>query len=249
VANAPDTITIEYEFTREDYLQWAQWLRGQGEAARQWALYARWHRFLITVTALLTLLVVAAWVKDGKTIITGGDPWLLVMAVTLSAITFLCWQYSHQLHRTVGEAAIRRRIETDADGERARLWQGHKRVTITPSLMIWEARHCVWLQRWWRVRAVRKEAGFILMDLGAEGAWPIPLRVFPDEAAADRFMLLATMHRTAAPGGEREEARDLLCSRDVPCPGCGYNLRGTGGEKCPECGRKVELREVLAGVG
>jgi rubrerythrin len=26
-----------------------------------------------------------------------------------------------------------------------------------------------------------------------------------------------------------------LKERDVPCPGCGYNLQGITTEKCPEC--------------
>ncbi len=34
----------------------------------------------------------------------------------------------------------------------------------------------------------------------------------------------------------------FLAHRDVPCPGCEYNLRGLTGETCPECGEALELR-------
>ncbi len=32
-----------------------------------------------------------------------------------------------------------------------------------------------------------------------------------------------------------------LATRDVPCPGCGYNLRGLARPNCPECGDSVSL--------
>ncbi|GAB4385674.1 MAG: hypothetical protein Kow0022_12510 [Phycisphaerales bacterium] len=37
-----------------------------------------------------------------------------------------------------------------------------------------------------------------------------------------------------------------LADRDIPCPGCGYNLRGLTGDHCPECGERLELRLGLA---
>lgn len=42
-----------------------------------------------------------------------------------------------------------------------------------------------------------------------------------------------------------DSAADLLqtylADRDVPCPGCGYNLRGHTGARCPECGVRLVL--------
>jgi len=35
--------------------------------------------------------------------------------------------------------------------------------------------------------------------------------------------------------------RAFLAERDVPCPACGYNLRGAQDPVCPECGGPVEL--------
>jgi hypothetical protein len=34
---------------------------------------------------------------------------------------------------------------------------------------------------------------------------------------------------------------DFLRIRDVPCPLCGYNLRGLQQPRCPECGRELTL--------
>ncbi len=33
-----------------------------------------------------------------------------------------------------------------------------------------------------------------------------------------------------------------LRDRDVPCPACGYNLRGATMDKCPECSRAITLQ-------
>jgi hypothetical protein len=34
---------------------------------------------------------------------------------------------------------------------------------------------------------------------------------------------------------------EFLGERDVACPGCGYNLRGVSGARCPECARGLSL--------
>jgi len=39
---------------------------------------------------------------------------------------------------------------------------------------------------------------------------------------------------------------EFLRDRNVPCPLCGYNLRGLLSARCPECGRDLELRVGLA---
>lgn len=32
-----------------------------------------------------------------------------------------------------------------------------------------------------------------------------------------------------------------LAEHDVPCPGCGYNLRGLTSDRCPECHQRLQL--------
>jgi hypothetical protein len=39
--------------------------------------------------------------------------------------------------------------------------------------------------------------------------------------------------------------RSYVAERDVPCYGCGYNLRGLAGPTCPECGRTLLLQELM----
>src|SRR5262245_3584017 len=37
------------------------------------------------------------------------------------------------------------------------------------------------------------------------------------------------------------DLRAFLATRDTPCPGCGYNLRGIQGAACPECNQRLAL--------
>lgn len=45
---------------------------------------------------------------------------------------------------------------------------------------------------------------------------------------------------------EGDELRAYLMDRDLPCPGCGYNLRGLPGRVCPECRQELRLTVGLA---
>jgi hypothetical protein len=40
---------------------------------------------------------------------------------------------------------------------------------------------------------------------------------------------------------DAELLKAYLADRDVPCPGCGYSLKGCVAEACPECGHAVTL--------
>ncbi len=47
--------------------------------------------------------------------------------------------------------------------------------------------------------------------------------------------------------GERQDQNAAyLAERDVPCPKCGYNLRGIRGARCPECAHPIELDQLRA---
>ena len=37
---------------------------------------------------------------------------------------------------------------------------------------------------------------------------------------------------------------EYLAHRDVPCPGCNYNLRGLQTPSCPECGRVLAIDDI-----
>ena len=49
-----------------------------------------------------------------------------------------------------------------------------------------------------------------------------------------------------SPPTDSDLRRRYLAERDVPCPGCGYNLRGLAAGACPECNQDFELGIKLA---
>jgi len=48
------------------------------------------------------------------------------------------------------------------------------------------------------------------------------------------------------PAPDRDFMVEYVASRDVPCPCCGYNLRGLTGTRCPECNEELVLRVGMA---
>jgi hypothetical protein len=40
---------------------------------------------------------------------------------------------------------------------------------------------------------------------------------------------------------DAELLKAYLADRDVPCPGCGYSLKGCASTQCPECGSGIEI--------
>ena len=60
---------------------------------------------------------------------------------------------------------------------------------------------------------------------------------FPNLTRSSPRLVRYTQTMPTAPDpAETDALRQFLAERDVACPGCGYNLRGSAGKQCPECG-------------
>ncbi len=44
---------------------------------------------------------------------------------------------------------------------------------------------------------------------------------------------------------DAQQLKAYLADRDVPCPGCGYNLRDSTAADCPECGEQLYIHQAL----
>jgi len=58
--------------------------------------------------------------------------------------------------------------------------------------------------------------------------------------------LIATVYFWQETPAERASRISDSGRADIPCPKCGYNLRGLMEARCPECGTRFTLDELLA---
>ncbi len=57
---------------------------------------------------------------------------------------------------------------------------------------------------------------------------------------------VAKSDEAVTPGVPSPLLTQFLAEQDVPCPACGYSLRGLKGAACPECAQPLVLRVALA---
>jgi len=58
--------------------------------------------------------------------------------------------------------------------------------------------------------------------------------------------LFATIFLWRETAAERAARVRAVCASTIPCPNCGHNLTGLGDARCPECGSRFTLDELLA---
>jgi hypothetical protein len=87
---------------------------------------------------------------------------------------------------------------------------------------------------------------YVTLSHGGADGTIIPKRAFAsrDEAAAFVAQGIKWWQAGQRPGAERLAL--YLSDRDLACPKCGYNLRGVGGDTCPECGEKLTFERLSA---
>ncbi len=49
----------------------------------------------------------------------------------------------------------------------------------------------------------------------------------------------------AGPSPPATDGKPIFPDMDIPCPHCGYNLRGIVEPRCPECGREFDSDQLL----
>jgi hypothetical protein len=87
-------------------------------------------------------------------------------------------------------------------------------------------------------------AGFVAGSLMARG--DAGFGVFFGGVLAIVLWLVATVLLWRETAGERAERMKGASKSAVTCPTCGYNLTGLSESRCPECGSRFTLDELLA---
>lgn len=118
---------------------------------------------------------------------------------------------------------------------------GRLTSSIGPSGLLMRAKHHQTLYPWSAVRAIKRQGRLIAVELKYSADFGIPVSAFESDAAADRWAAQCESFRRAFPDNLPDPVAVRLKDADFNCPSCGYNLRGTPGGVCPECGWMVDL--------
>ena len=170
----------------------------------------------------------------------GVETGQVVSAVVCSAVWVLLW---------AGVALRAFMSRTDAAAaEMDPFAAGPRRVRLVPEGVWVHGSYGEALHRWPVVSLIDRTDDLVALHVRAPLIVVVPARAFADASEAGRFVEEARRLR-AADGDAVDMVAALLAGRDVPCPLCGFNLRGQQGGKCPECGGFLELGHVRAVAG
>jgi hypothetical protein len=231
---------FEFETTPEDIEHNTHWLITQGPPASQ--MEAETRRANAGLRLLMIAGVVGACAGCFLALVDPEDPtWTTTLFIggglALSLIAFL-------FHRQfLSQKALERYRHATVKAAIARASGasliGRYLVRTDRSGFLTDSPLSVTHRRWFGVLdCVRTERWFLLPTID-ESVVGVPLRAFTDDAHRDRFEHAVRGWIAHASTDRPGSIIDRLAEHDVPCPGCGYNLRGLRATSCPECSMSV----------
>lgn len=233
-----DTLSIEFQITRDD---WLAANRASMAESPEWVEHGKIY---------------------GKGI--GWQAWLGVPGFALLAVILLPQSSAHEIS-TVGAAisgaifgvfvswGITRTNTTDRV-KKAYLKQIEKmdlsahvgshavRATADAVHIVAPSREVKLL---WTAARPSRVTDYLLISHGGHDGTIIPTKAFPSDTDANAFFDQIVRWYHDAQGPESERLARYLADRDLPCPKCRYNLRGTRSQSCPECGTALSLDALL----
>ncbi|MBX3381050.1 MAG: YcxB family protein [Phycisphaeraceae bacterium] len=233
----PDELSIEFNHTADDYLAVLRDMFSNEpfHIANVIKQSKQARRFSLFVLSIAALLVYPAWVllsqnATGKYLVPG-------VIVLLIAIANVLWkqvkspQKVTELHVNV----FRDRIKQGT----LRPLLGNRTVRINVVGMQLTTDVTRELVRWEAISRVVDDVSHIFIFAHHNEGWAIPKSAFAKPEDATRFIALArTFHERSA-----GSAKSRLADSDELCFVCGYNLRGSDGQVCPECGVRLLLSQ------
>ncbi|MCC6659887.1 MAG: hypothetical protein IT437_03275 [Phycisphaerales bacterium] len=224
----------------DDYAEWYSFaLRHDSDLVREVRRRRREYHGLLWGIALA--LVIMAWLtwrewsQTGRISVPGG---FCVLALAYGLCHYGRWLFVDTHARNVENA---RRFAEGGGGGAGRT----QRVEITEAGLV-RATEAATLSCSWShgVESVvlRPRHVFVYCEFGAIC---IPRSAFASSSAAEGFA--AEVRRRVIDAGGPESARvvrEFVTERDLPCPECGYNLRGLVIPRCPECGLQITAAEL-----
>ncbi len=239
-------IVLRFDLTEHDMAMSLRAAESIDPAAHPaWNKVRRQYKGSIAVAIVLTGLLAAGFATD--TFGMGSIEGRPVLALAVGAAVAGAWWTVAQYRRTLAPVSRAALVDNQVRTEEVRYHLGPQVLTIGPDRLALSMRHHDITQRWSGIAEVHETPDGVYFRRLDRHAYLVPKRIFasPDEAKA--IVARARAWLDEAGHGDGRRIRAFLAERDVPCPACGYNLRGASNRTCPECGRELDAGLLAAG--
>jgi hypothetical protein len=237
----PEPLSVSFSFSRDDYLAamraWIDHAPEMDIAARQMrrkTLKSSWWAF--PVMAVLAYMIPSRTPLDRELRTAGG----VVMAAVLCGLYFMHLSSLGNYRKQVRKTSWERVEREDVSG-----FSGPLSATIAEDGLAFNGPNGGAAIPWQSVGDVR-EIGEWLFIRVPHGLPVIPASAFGSAESRAAFAASIRQHADTARVPEAERIRRYMAERDLPCPGCKYNLRGIAADACPECGRQLRYAELVS---
>ena len=236
-----DERTVEFDSTNEDYLAM---LRDMflnepfryAEAIRQ----RRTSRYL----ALAIYGLAAALIYPALSLNPG-------QSIARNLVIFVMLMIAWGAHRIwISSKSPESMIDTFVSTFRERISKGelrpltgHRIVTVNRDGVHIVTTMTQFRMSWACVARIVSDKSHLFVFTHFNEGWAIPRAAFASAADADHFLDFAKALHDSSEGSVRVR----LAHSDEPCFACGYNLRGSDGQVCPECGVRLLLSRDATG--